>query len=173
MPTETSLTTLAVQKQNVLPNKATSLDSFLQELKTVLDQRMLPERAINYLFSDASPFHPTCAGDWMEFGVFHGDTINYAAKARQATCGDTCPPIFGFDTFTGTAACRALLIPGTCNPQQEICMVPVSEICTKPASEAAIPVAGKHRCRLYVHAVPVARALERLHKRQDESSTEG
>ena len=99
---------MAVQKKNVLPNEATSLDSFLQELKTVLDQRMLPERAIHYLFSDASPFHPTCAGDWMEFGVFHGDTINFAAKARQATCGDTCPPIFGFDTFTGTALSCAL-----------------------------------------------------------------
>ena len=116
MPTGNSLPTLALQKGNVLPKEATSLDSFLQELKTALDQHMLSDRAIKYLFSDASPFHPTCTGDWMEFGVFNGDTINFAAKARQATCGETCPPVFGFDTFTGTTFCCALFLPGTCNP---------------------------------------------------------
>ena len=62
------------------------------ELKNVLDASILPEREaashlrvtesqglpaagpIHSLFTDASAVHPTCAGLWLEFGVFMGGT---------------------------------------------------------------------------------------------------
>ena len=40
------------------------------------------------------------AGDWMEFGVAYGATINLAASWRSTYCG-RCPHLHGFDTFTG------------------------------------------------------------------------
>ena len=42
-----------------------------------------------------------CAGTWMEFGVFQGDTINAAADYRKNYCEKNPPPIYGFDTFQG------------------------------------------------------------------------
>ena len=44
---------------------STSYGAFILELKNVLDERMLPERAIKHLFSDMSPVHPACVGDWL------------------------------------------------------------------------------------------------------------
>ena len=35
------------------------------ELKGVLDDHQLSERAVTHLFSDNSPIQPTCAGDWL------------------------------------------------------------------------------------------------------------
>jgi len=37
----------------------------------------------------------------MEFGVWHGDTINAAADYRKLFCEKDPPPIYGFDTFEG------------------------------------------------------------------------
>jgi len=34
---------------------------------------MLKERPINYLFSNAAFFNPTCSGIWAEFGVASGE----------------------------------------------------------------------------------------------------
>ena len=85
-----------------MPSRSDDFESFLDELKENLDTRTLPDRPISYMMMGNSVFQPTCAGDWMEFGVFKGETINMAAAAKQLLCGDYCAPVFGFDTFTGT-----------------------------------------------------------------------
>lgn len=68
--------------------QSTTFDAFVVEIKNALEQHHLPLRTIQYLFSDASPFMPTCSGQWMEFGVFRGDTSNFAARERLLHCGD-------------------------------------------------------------------------------------
>lgn len=77
------------------------------ELKASLDRHMLDKRAHLWLFDDdMRRVHPSCAGDWMEFGVFTGGSINMTAVWRRTHCGAGCPPVFGFDTFTGRDGCR-------------------------------------------------------------------
>jgi hypothetical protein len=95
------LTARSQQKDHLLPRTANTFEGFLVELKDTVDINVLKDRPINYIMSDAAPFRPTCSGDWMEFGVFTGDTINMAARTRRSVCGDFCSPVFGFDTFTG------------------------------------------------------------------------
>lgn len=68
--------------------QSTDFNSFVVEIKNALEQHHLPLRTIEYLFSDASPIHPTCTGQWMEFGVFKGDTSNFAARHKLKRCGD-------------------------------------------------------------------------------------
>ena len=62
---------------------------------------LIPFFIIQLFESVSYSFTAGCSGDWMEFGVFNGDTINLAASSRRRVCGDVCPPVFGFDTFTG------------------------------------------------------------------------
>lgn len=85
---------------NLVPHEAKDLDSFAVEIKEALDSHMLSQRAIDYVFSN-SDFKPTCAGIWAEFGVASGGTVNLAAKFRRTHCSSSCPPVYGFDTFTG------------------------------------------------------------------------
>ncbi len=59
--------------QTLLPHRATNLEEFVVEVKAGLDQNMLNERPINYIFSDNAVFNPTCAGIWAEFGVASGE----------------------------------------------------------------------------------------------------
>ena len=49
-------------------------DQFLINIKTALDQHMLPERArlIGVFSDDPSVAHPACKGSWLEFGVHTG-----------------------------------------------------------------------------------------------------
>jgi len=84
-----------------------------------MDAHMLADRPINHLFSDMSQVYPTCAGDWLEFGVASGKlsqplqeahwvlsyfarngqyamhcaggTLNLAAKFRHKVCSPACP----------------------------------------------------------------------------------
>lgn len=56
-----------------MPHRATDLDSFVLEVKEALDANMLHDRPINHIFSSKNAFHPTCAGDWLEFGVASGE----------------------------------------------------------------------------------------------------
>lgn len=86
---------------HLVPHRAKDLDSFALEVKAALDDNMLNERPINHIFSSQNSFHPTCAGDWLEFGVASGTTVNIAARFRRTTCSPACPSVFGFDTFTG------------------------------------------------------------------------
>ena len=44
-----------------------------------------------------------CDGDWMEFGVYTGGSVNKTANWRRRHCPQSCPPVYGFDTFTGGA----------------------------------------------------------------------
>ncbi|KAK9790314.1 hypothetical protein WJX73_002614 [Symbiochloris irregularis] len=88
----------------LLPHTATTLPEFLVELKTSLDRHMLDERAHLWLFNediDHQRVHPSCAGDWMEFGVYTGGSVNLSAIWRRSFCGPGCAPVYGFDTFTG------------------------------------------------------------------------
>lgn len=39
----------------------------------------------------------------MEFGVFTAESTNKTARWRRNNCHTSCPPIYGFDTFTGAA----------------------------------------------------------------------
>ena len=71
--------------------QSTDFDSFVLEIKRALEQHHLPWRTIEYIFSEASPFAPTCSGQWMEFGVFRGDTANFAAQHRLKRCGERYP----------------------------------------------------------------------------------
>ena len=48
----------------LLPVSSTYGD-FVLELKKVLDSHILPDRAVIHLFSDDSPVHPSCTGDWL------------------------------------------------------------------------------------------------------------
>lgn len=57
---------------HLVPSKATDLDSFVLEVKEALDANQLPDRPIHHLFSGNNEFHPTCAGEWLEFGVASG-----------------------------------------------------------------------------------------------------
>lgn len=90
-----------LQAIGIIPARSTDFSSFLVELKDVLDQRNLPNRPILHILSENDLFNPTCSGDWIEAGVYTGDTINMAAKGKRHRCGDACPPVYGFDTFTG------------------------------------------------------------------------
>ena len=45
--------------------------------------------------------HAACDGDWMEFGVFTGGSVNKTALWRRRHCPRSCAPVYGFDTFTG------------------------------------------------------------------------
>lgn len=90
------------QKSKLLPNAAGDFTDFLGELKASLDAHQLDKRAHLWLFDDdMRRVHPACGGDWMEFGVFNGGSINISAVWRRRHCGVGCPPLFGFDTFTG------------------------------------------------------------------------
>ena len=81
-----------------------SFDHFLSELAGVLEQHHLPKRPINWVFDEDAPLarpHPECHGQWLEFGVYKGGTLNSAAEYRHKYCGQDSPPLYGFDTFTG------------------------------------------------------------------------
>ena len=54
----------AIVQEPLLP-VSTSYGDFVLELKKALDTHMVPDRAVVYLFSEKSPVHPACAGDWL------------------------------------------------------------------------------------------------------------
>ena len=66
------------------------------------DTYPLPEGAHPLAHGEVA-VHPSCAGDYMEFGVFTAESTNKTAKWRKHNCHHSCPPIYGFDTFTGAA----------------------------------------------------------------------
>jgi hypothetical protein len=86
-----------------------TLAEFVKTCYTALMSRRLIPRthSIRIMFHDP-PFkdmiRPSCDGLWMEFGVFRGDTITQIANWKQAFCGTTGQPVYGFDTFTGLPA---------------------------------------------------------------------
>eukprot|EP00884_Botryococcus_braunii_P009238 jgi/Botrbrau1/18315/Bobra.0179s0043.1 len=90
---------LAAADVKGIPQRATTMEEFILELKTVLEGVRVPMRPIEYLF-EHSKFHLNCDGDWLEFGVFSGATINMAAKWRSKNCGPDAK-VHGFDTFMG------------------------------------------------------------------------
>lgn len=57
-----------------IPYKAKTLEEFIIELQTALEGNRVDVRPINYLFSRAE-YLLSCAGDWMEFGVFKGENL--------------------------------------------------------------------------------------------------
>jgi len=89
----------------VVPRKAGNLDEFLKELKPALDMRQLIKRPVELIFDNSRYLtdlpHPSCTGDWLEFGVFMGGTLNAAAEFRERFCGPDSGEVYGFDTFTG------------------------------------------------------------------------
>ncbi|KAK9802645.1 hypothetical protein WJX73_010608 [Symbiochloris irregularis] len=93
--------------RNPLLPQSDTFEGFIQELRASIDRHPLPNRTIDVLFGDEYHIiHPACNGDWMEFGVLVGTSINKTAKFRSAHCPSSCPPTFGFEhkenTFTET-----------------------------------------------------------------------
>ncbi|KAK9802857.1 hypothetical protein WJX73_009424 [Symbiochloris irregularis] len=81
--------------------QSNNYEGFIKELKASIDSHPLPARTIDVLFGNFESIHPACNGDWMEFGVWRGTSINKTADYRAKHCSPSCPPVFGFDTFTG------------------------------------------------------------------------
>ncbi|KAK9809397.1 hypothetical protein WJX73_001751 [Symbiochloris irregularis] len=82
--------------------RSDSFEDFLTDLESSLEHNSLPSRALDVIFGLFDFVHPACNGDWMEFGVGGGASLNKAADYRASHCPAECPPVFGFDTFTGS-----------------------------------------------------------------------
>jgi len=83
-----------------------NLTEFIQNTRTAFMTRRLiaDPNSIITIFRDPpykDMMKPSCDGLWMEFGVFRGSTLSLAAKWKNAYCGNTSHPVYGFDTFTG------------------------------------------------------------------------
>lgn len=104
-------------KDPLLP-QSTNFDAFVKELADSINRHPLPARTIDVIFGQFDSIHPACNGDWMEFGVFAGGSINKTAGYRAEHCSASCPPVFGFDTFTGQSLTQSpvhMLWVNTCS----------------------------------------------------------
>lgn len=78
--------------------QSNSYDGFLKELKASLDQHLLPDRALWWVFRDGTDVHPLCNGDWMEFGVrpqklrLHDELHKHSSRMFQTRYGPACRP---------------------------------------------------------------------------------
>eukprot|EP00884_Botryococcus_braunii_P014281 jgi/Botrbrau1/22854/Bobra.0065s0013.1 len=83
-----------------IPNRASTFEQFLLELKAALDSHQLPTRPLYHIFGHGSHLLH-CQGQWLEFGVHKGTSLTLAANWRKQHCGPDSPHVHGFDTFTG------------------------------------------------------------------------